>query len=209
MQWAFHLKEVANPARFEPAVNTIFIPKFLFWLEVVSILHRVDDGLRGLAAAELSVCPSSPSITRTNHVALGLFQRALQFVRDSMAFITFARNAIETSAPHIYLSALPFASHQSAVVDALCRPFVQLPQVQISGRIDCTVHVLRGHESAVSALARSSDSRFLVSGSSDMTVRVWDMRTDLPTQLPFTGHTAEVTAVTFSPDGSQVVSGSA
>ena len=49
LQWAPHLGEVAEPARFEHAIKAVFVPKFLFWLEVVSVLRRVDDGLRALA----------------------------------------------------------------------------------------------------------------------------------------------------------------
>ena len=51
VQWGFHAGEVENPTRFAPNIEAVFMPKFLFWLEVVSVLRRVDDGLRALAFA--------------------------------------------------------------------------------------------------------------------------------------------------------------
>ena len=40
MQWAFHLGEVDNMARFERDIERVFLPKFFFWLEVVSAPRR-------------------------------------------------------------------------------------------------------------------------------------------------------------------------
>ena len=50
---------------------------------------------------------------------------------------------------------------------------------------------LRGHVAAVYQVAWSSDSRLLVSGSSDSTLKVWDVKTaKLSMDLP--GHADEV-----------------
>nr|XP_034995849.1 notchless protein homolog 1 [Zootoca vivipara] len=65
---------------------------------------------------------------------------------------------------------------------------------------------LRGHVSAVYQIAWSADSRLLVSGSSDSTLKVWDVKTQkLAVDLP--GHADEVFAVDWSPDGQRVASG--
>lgn len=91
---------------------------------------------------------------------------------------------------------------------------------------------LRGHVGSVYQVAWSADSRLLVSGSSDSTLKVWDMKTGkLNMDLP--GHADEVTngkmswrsefwcefffsdrfsclqvyAVDWSPDGQRVASG--
>lgn len=93
---------------------------------------------------------------------------------------------------------------------------------------------LRGHVSSVYQVAWSADSRLLVSGSSDSTLKVWDVKTgklnmDLPGHadevraargaacLRFAGQViapftplsccAQVYAVDWSPDGQRVASG--
>ena len=46
----------------------------------------------------------------------------------------------------------------------------------------------------------------IVSGSDDMTVRVWDLATGAPIGRPITGHTSEVCSVaTAQPDGGPVI----
>ena len=53
----------------------------------------------------------------------------------------------------------------------------------------------------------SSDSRYIVSGGSDSTVRFWEAKSGQPIGEPLRGHSLGIQSVTFSPDGSRVVSG--
>ena len=57
-------------------------------------------------------------------------------------------------------------------------------------------------------MAFSPDGSKIVSGSCDMTIRLWNTETGQPIGQPLTGHEATVTSVAFSPDGSRIVSGS-
>ena len=63
------------------------------------------------------------------------------------------------------------------------------------------------HEDSVSSVAFSPDGKFIVSGSGDMTVRLWDIQGN-PVGQPFQGHESLVNSVAFSPDGKFIVSGS-
>ncbi|KLO13559.1 WD40 repeat-like protein [Schizopora paradoxa] len=60
--------------------------------------------------------------------------------------------------------------------------------------------------SGVQAVAYSPDGRYMVSGSYDNTIRVWDAQTGAQKGEAFTGHTKSVTSVAYSPDGKYIVS---
>ncbi|KAK7364520.1 hypothetical protein VNO80_13249 [Phaseolus coccineus] len=64
----------------------------------------------------------------------------------------------------------------------------------------------RGHVGPVYQMSWSADSRLLLSGSRDSTLKVWDIRTrKLKQDLP--GHSDEVFSVDWSPNGEKVASG--
>ena len=59
----------------------------------------------------------------------------------------------------------------------------------------------------VSCLAISKDGRWILSGSKDCTMNIWDV-TDGRCCQTFTGHEGNVKSVAFSPDEDQIISGS-
>lgn len=89
--------------------------------------------------------------------------------------------------------------------EALIRSIdVRQPTNQLNARR--FISTLRGHVGAVYQVCWSADSRMIVSGSSDSTLKVWDLRTNkLKLDLP--GHADEVFSVDWSPDGERVASG--
>ncbi|KAG8727342.1 POC1 centriolar protein A, partial [Ceratobasidium sp. 414] len=129
---------------------------------------------------------------------------------------------------------VPLISHTGAVLSvALSSDGSRI----VSGSADKTVRIwstnsikppgvlLGGHTGAVCAVAFSPEpypissttvqiwnatgvGYRIVSGSEDMTVRIWSASTGAPVGKPLTGHTGAVYSVAFSPDGSHVVSGS-
>ncbi|MTJ53246.1 WD40 repeat domain-containing protein [Anabaena sp. UHCC 0253] len=70
------------------------------------------------------------------------------------------------------------------------------------------IHTLMGHSHIVSSLAISANAKFLVSGSQDQTIRVWNLVTG---ELLHTlkGHQNSVNAVALSPNEQIIASGSA
>ena len=64
-----------------------------------------------------------------------------------------------------------------------------------------------GHTGSVEAVAFSPDGRFIVSGSRDETLKVWDAASGALLRT-FEGHVGPVSSVAFSPDGRFIVSGS-
>jgi WD40 repeat protein len=57
-------------------------------------------------------------------------------------------------------------------------------------------------------VAFSADGKYIVSGSADKTIRLWNTK-GKPIGQPFKGHKTVVMSVAFSPDGKYIVSGSA
>ena len=64
-----------------------------------------------------------------------------------------------------------------------------------------------GHSGAVTSVAVSSDCRFIVSGSSDKTIKLWNIK-ERREEFTFIGHTRSVLSVAVSPDSRYIVSGS-
>jgi WD40 repeat protein len=64
-----------------------------------------------------------------------------------------------------------------------------------------------GHQDSVNSVAFSPDGQMIVSGSDDMTLRLWDIQGNSISQ-PFEGHQDSVNSVAFSPNGQMIVSGS-
>jgi WD40 repeat protein len=132
------------------------------------------------------------------------------FLRDANGFVIASQEAIETSIPHIYLSALPFTRPSSTIMSHFLPSFYSLPQIQINGiaRDREPALVLRGHSGSVLCVASSLDGTRIASGSSDNTICVWDSQTGALAMRPLQGHTGVVVSVCFSPDGMRIVSGS-
>ncbi|AOY79923.1 WD40 repeat domain-containing protein [Moorena producens JHB] len=65
---------------------------------------------------------------------------------------------------------------------------------------------LIGHGDSVNAVAVTPDDTMVISGSSDHTVKVWDLNTGTEIRT-LTGHSAPVNSVAVTPDGTRVISG--
>jgi WD40 repeat protein len=125
-------------------------------------------------------------------------------------FVHHFGTAMAKSAPHVYLSALPFAPKNSPVSVNYSSSFPHIlcvEQGQISHWPSLQMMIPNvGY--TVKSVAISPDGQRIVSGCFDKTVCVWDTATGEVVAGPFIKHTESVNSVQFSPDGQQIVSGS-
>ncbi|MCA2723233.1 MAG: protein kinase [Microcystis sp. M136S2] len=66
---------------------------------------------------------------------------------------------------------------------------------------------LTGHSESVQSVVYSPDGRYLASGSSDNTIKIWEVATGKQLHT-LTGHSSGVLSVVYSPDGRYLASGS-
>ncbi|MEL6438065.1 MAG: hypothetical protein AAFQ80_02245, partial [Cyanobacteria bacterium J06621_8] len=69
------------------------------------------------------------------------------------------------------------------------------------------VHTFNGHQDYVISVEFSPGGKYIVSGSDDKTVKLWDVKNQSLVHT-FNGHQFGVRSVGFSPDGNYLVSGS-
>ncbi|RDB30116.1 Vegetative incompatibility protein HET-E-1 [Hypsizygus marmoreus] len=178
-------------------IQQLLYSKLLYWLEVLSLIKGVPSSLSSLSHAVQFL--ETKGLTDLKEFAI-----------DASRFIAMFRIPISQSAPHIYLSAIPFAPIGTLVSKQYlhsCTKALKVTSDQ-SPEWPAVLHVLEGHTSVVNCLAYSSDGRKIVSGSRDNTIRIWDAATGKELLLPLDGHTDWVNSVAYSPNSKKLVSGS-
>ncbi|EMD31474.1 hypothetical protein CERSUDRAFT_144986, partial [Gelatoporia subvermispora B] len=194
--WSDHIVALKDASAQLQNLDSVLSRKLLFWLEVISTLQQPNRAsimiMQLLTAHQL-------------HMADDLSQ----FLRDANIFVVSCREAIESSAPHIYLSALPSIHSSSKIAEAFWPEFMHVPVIMTTGinrRRNILQHI--DTSTSVEAVTFSPDGTRIVSGSGDKTIRIWDASTGQALLEPLEGHTNWVTSVAFSPDGTRIVSGS-
>jgi WD40 repeat protein len=115
------------------------------------------------------------------------------------------------STPHIYLSSLAFIPSSSPLHDRYLKhcPGVVKFVPDLSSPVRWLLVLLEMRESSpVLSTKYSPDGKYIVSGSHDSTIHVWDAQTGRLVASPSEGHTYAVRSVRFSSDGKFIVSGS-
>jgi len=197
MQWVYHTAALRKASDINDKIGSIFRPRLLPWLEIMSLLGQVWRASRMLFLA-----------AGTAEIHAGL--KLARFLRDAHSFVTSSHDAIERSAPHIYLSALPFADKNSLVYKEFfpqCTGLITVDAIGIGQHSRSAIMTLTGHDSAVRSVSYSFDGRILASGSDDDTVRIWDTLTGEESMSPMRSGDGAVLSVDFARNSKWVASG--
>lgn len=122
-------------------------------------------------------------------------------MRDAVKFITDFGTPMTHSAPHIYLSALPFAAQDYSHISLQF-----LPHFACTTRVERSTLVV-SIPGRVCTVAFSPDGKCVLSGCEYGYFRIWDAMTG-DEQAVLEGHKKWVSSAAFSPDGKRIVSGS-
>ncbi|KAG8935564.1 hypothetical protein FRC00_010896 [Tulasnella sp. 408] len=176
--------------------------KLLFWLEVMSLIgagteaivisKQVVDLLQGMGQGTGWEAEELP----------------IRIWSDSHRFISAFLEPIEFGALHIYMSALASCPTETMLYKHYKDK--KLSQMKHGPQKSAWSALLwsRSISSATNSIAFSPDGKTLASGSSDGTIRLWDIAAGAPVGEPLKGHTSFVLSVAFSPDGKTLASGS-
>ncbi|KAJ2919842.1 hypothetical protein MD484_g626, partial [Candolleomyces efflorescens] len=195
--WMDHLQVLEwNEELFEK-VKVVVYDKLLFWLEVLSVIGEVYSACTVITTLRVWCRDTADS-------------EIMGYLEDTLKFLDAFSGVMAQSLPHIYISALPFAPTNSKVAQRFRHLFPRLVRIEKSKFTEWprVVFEVDEHEETVNCAAFSCDGRFIVSGSNDMTVRVWDSETGDLISGPMEEHDNFVGTVAFSRDGRYIASGS-
>ncbi|KAF8662700.1 hypothetical protein AX16_001142 [Volvariella volvacea WC 439] len=195
--WAAHLSEIDFQPDLLLEVEDFMQNRFLYWLEVLSITGAMHVAV--------------PSLTEIIYWCTEHAPEAVEFAQDALKFMAAFGTVIAQSAPHIYLSALPFAPENSRVAQQYRPSYPQTLMVEPAARVSdwpAIQLVIDEQYGRINSIACSSDGRFIASGSTDKTILILAADTGQPVYAPLSKHEGSVNCVAFSTNCQLIASGS-
>ncbi|KAK4172851.1 hypothetical protein QBC36DRAFT_68257 [Triangularia setosa] len=177
-------------------VQTFLEQKYLYWLEALSLLRAMSEGVIAIRKLE-------GLLGRTHN------RQLTTFIRDAHRFALSYRWIIEQAPLQAYISALVFAPVGSLVKKRFRteEPSWIIVKPIVEADWNACLQALEGHSGWVYSVVFSADGQRLASGSDDRTVKIWDPASGQCLQT-LEGHSGSVDSVVFSADGQRLASGS-
>ncbi|KAL6354150.1 hypothetical protein LRP88_12484 [Fusarium phalaenopsidis] len=199
--WVDHLHdsdsiEANNVLQDSGNVHGFIREKHLYWLECLSLLQTMSEGVNAVHKLEALVRKTEA-------------RQLAELLRDARRFVLSHARAIEIAPLQAYASALVFSPEHSLIRELYKKeePDWMASKPRMEADWNACLQTLEGHGSSVSSVVFSADGQRLASGSYDRTVKIWDAATGAYVQT-LEGHGDEVSSVVFSADGQCLASGS-
>ncbi|KAG8794181.1 hypothetical protein FRC12_000280 [Ceratobasidium sp. 428] len=186
-RWAGHMTLVRQSETVVGDFKVFLSTRLLLWMEILNLKRCMGEGVEILSSAQAwarrEMLPDSLQ---------DLIEDTRQFAKS------FSSSVISGSTPHIYVSQLQFWPRHKRTSQHYFHHLKSLVNQSCGD----------GHTGMVESVCYSPDGAYIVSGSEDKTVRIWDARTGKSVGQPLTGHINLVNSVVYSPDGAYILSGS-
>ncbi|KAF3075143.1 hypothetical protein CFAM422_002987 [Trichoderma lentiforme] len=230
--WIQHLEKSGRDWMNHRGMKDFFWTDFLGWLEVLSLLGRLSEGINQLAGLESLLHDTSkkknfqpsfqsqwkrvngfskdrPSETDITNHASDSSQSLGMLIHDAKRFAFQHGGIIEETPLQIYCSALIFSPEQSLIRQ---RYHTKIPRwiVPSFRRRSTWPRYTQAlwHTYPAYSLAFSIDGSYLASGCEDGTIWLWDAVTGARQRI-LEGHRKSINSIGFSPKEELIVSGSA
>ncbi|KEP46357.1 putative WD40-repeat protein (notchless protein), related protein, partial [Rhizoctonia solani 123E] len=198
MHWIDHFIASPTQALVKAIRKLMEGPQLMYWIEALSLLGRLDVAIEGLS-----------KLTAVNLTRFGELNLVLSWTNDARRFILSFYDSITTSTPHLYISALAFAPHDSLTAARMRSYFPNIITVTQGGAAywhPCMKTIT--HPYAIQTLSISPDGKHIIAGYPDGSLAIWDKQTGACITKSLVGHQDVVTCVVYSPDGGLVASSS-
>ncbi|KAH8656463.1 WD40-repeat-containing domain protein [Ilyonectria robusta] len=198
--WADHLCD-SNPTnrnsqdeelRDGGTVHSFFKNKYLYWLEALSLLRGMSEGV--VAIQKLKTL-------------LGESTQLADLLEDAHRFVLSHKRAIEIAPLQVYASALLFSPTGSVIRRLFGKEepnWILLKPIMATHWSACLA-TLEGHRLSTYSVAFTADGQRLASAGGDCTIKIWDPATGACLQT-LRGHGDAVRSVAFTADGKRLAS---
>ncbi|KEY75048.1 hypothetical protein S7711_09655 [Stachybotrys chartarum IBT 7711] len=201
--WVDHLDDSESWAKMNnkdlhdaEIVHDFLRKKYLYWLESLSLLRSMSEGVIAVQKLE--------ALVKTQEA-----RQVTELLRDARRFILSHKRAIEIAPLQVYASALVFSPTRSLIRELFVKELLSWITLKPNVESDwnACVQTLEGHGGSVMAVAFAPDGQLLASASGDRTIKLWDPDTGTLRQT-LEGHGGFLMAVVFAPDGQLLASAS-